>query len=154
MLHCGLHAINAILQKVKKVPYTSIELDHITQEVHRRETHLCPEGTDTVPQREGNYPLESLLVALRRQNMRATFEKVHSLSRGGHVIIPRNVVGFLLGTGNHYLAVVRTRPTERGASHWELVDNGNVIGGIHASPFTIIQDLQPVAILRVVLCPS
>ena len=153
MLHCGLHAINAILLKIKKVPYTSIELDHITHEVHRRETQLCPQAKDTVPQQEGNYPLESLLVALRRQNLCAIFEKARSLDRGGHIIIPKNVVGFLLGTGNHYLAIVRTRPKERAASHWELVDNGNVIGDPHASPFTIIQDLQPVAVLRVISCP-
>ena len=150
MLHCGLHAINAILQNLRKTPYTSPELDAITREVHKKEVALCAEGLDTEPEVEGNYPLESLLVALKRQNLQGVYEKSQNSTRARHVIIPRDVVGFLLGTGSHYLALVRTRSTTKGPSRWELVDNGNVVSIHTVSPFSVIQELQPRAVLRVV----
>jgi hypothetical protein len=90
------------------------------------------------------------LVALKRQNLQGVYEKSQNSTRARHVIIPRDVVGFLLGTGSHYLALVRTRSTTKGPSRWELVDNGNVVSIHTVSPFSVIQELQPRAVLRVV----
>jgi hypothetical protein len=113
-LRCGLHAVNAILRAVPGARLCDAdELDHITVELHRRETTLCPEARDTVPDGEGNYPVEALFVALRRRRLHAAYTR-HTQRVESH-----HTVGFLLGTGSHYVAVVRD-----GRGAWRLYDNG------------------------------
>jgi hypothetical protein len=148
MLHCGLHAVNALLNSVRLPPYHHTDLDAITAHVHARERELCPDGTDTVPQAAGNYPLETLLVALRRQGLRGEFEKPPPRARR-FTIIPRTVVGFLLGTGDHYLAVTRGS----GSEHWRLVDNGRVVDTDPRSPYALIarMSVPPRVVLHVVM---
>ena len=152
MLHCGLHAINAILAPLRKTLYSSEELDDMTVRVHHDECSICTDGTDTVPQVEGNYPLETLLRALHAHHLMVQFEKPQHLVKGRTVLVPRNVVGFLIGTGTHYLARVRKHKSPDG-TRWQLVHNGVVVKDTGGAPFTVIQDLQPRAVLRVMVPP-
>lgn len=116
MLHCGLHAINAILEHHNLPLYTADQLDDLTQEVHRRERDVCPSGTDLVPHPEGYYPLETLILAMRNRRFRVAFVNGE---RPGSAF--QAAAGYVIGTGHHYLAV---RPS-RGDRGWELVDNGH-----------------------------
>lgn len=124
------HAINSILSQNGSRIYTHRELDRITEHVHDRERALCPDATDTAPQPEGNYPLETLLVALRRRQFAAEYERFARPRIVRHTVLPRSVVGFLIGTGDHYLAIAR-----RG-SHWILYDNG-VVTDRHRTVFPV-----------------
>ena len=147
MLHCGLHAVNAILQSLRHAPYTATEMDAITRRVHQREQELCPDGRDTEPQECGNYPLETLIVVLRLHNLSTEFEKPLAIIRN-HFIVPRNVVGFLLGTGDHYVSIVRGSTEER----WRLIDNGRLVDTDARSPFSLIARMAvpPRVVLRVI----
>ena len=139
-LRCGLHAVNAILTAAGGPSIRTCdaaELDAITAELHRRERALCPEGRDTAPDPEGNYPVETLFVALRRRGLRSSYE------RRVRELVPRTVVGYLLGTGSHYLALVRTR------HNWQLFDDG--VPKVSAErPTTIVNSVSGVcAVVRV-----
>ena len=150
MLHCGLHAVNAILRPLRRPLYSSEDLDDMTVGVHNDERRICTDETDTIPQVEGNYPLETLLRALHAHQLSVQFEKAQHLVPGRTVIVPRNVVGFLIGTGTHYLALVRRHKSPDG-TRWQLVDNGVVVRDTGGAPFTVIQDLRPRAVLRVMV---
>jgi hypothetical protein len=146
MLHCGLHAVNALLGSLRRRPYLSSELDSITCRIHRKELEICPDGTDTIPQESGNYPLETLLVALRLQHLNAEFEKPLPESRR-HIIISRTIVGYLIGTGDHYVSIVRGL----GAERWRLFDNGRVVDTDPRSPFALMarMTVRPRVVLHV-----
>lgn len=120
-LRCGLHAVNALLRAAGRSPVVAADLDAITARLHARERAVCPEGRDTAPDPEGNYPIETLIVALRRAGIRATYVRP---TRGLATRTPARtrtpVVGFLVGTGGHYVAVVR----DDAHSPWRVVDNG------------------------------
>ena len=148
MLHCGLHAINAVLESIQECPYGSEELDAITRGIHHREKQLCPEAVDTVPQVEGNYPVETLLVAMRLRGLSGAYERPR---KERYVTIHRRVVGFLIGTGNHYVAVTRTR----GPGRWQLVDNGRTVDHDPKSPYALIGRMSatPCAIIRITEMP-
>ena len=126
----------------------SEDLDDMTVRVHNDERSLCTDGTDTIPQAEGNYPLETLIRALHAHRLTVQFEKPQHFVKGRAVIVPRNVVAFLIGTGTHYLALVRRCKSSDG-THWQLVDNGVVVSDTGGAPFVVIQGLQPRAVLRV-----
>lgn len=135
-----------------------MDLDRITEQVHQRERALCPDATDTAPQPEGNYPLETLLVALRRRHFAAEYERPGRSRVVRHTVLPRVVVGFLIGTGDHYLAIARS------GCHWLLYDNGRVVDrhralNVHLrpahdpiSPHALVDRLHtpPRALLRVI----
>ena len=143
MLHCGLYAINAILDSIQLCPYRSEDLDAITRWIHCREKQLCPEAADTVPQVEGNYPVETLLVALRKRGLSGQYERPH---KERYVLIRRTVVGFLIGTGNHYVAVTRMRGP---GGRWRLVDNGRTTDQDPQSPYALIgrMSAKPCAVI-------
>lgn len=97
-LHCGLHALNALVAVDGGRPFRVSDLDRLTEWVHRRERTVCPEGVDTAPQPDGNYPLETLLVALRQRRYAPEFRR----GRGGEgASPPGRLLGYLVGTGRH-----------------------------------------------------
>jgi hypothetical protein len=118
-LHCGLHAVNAVLRAVGRRPYTAARLDDLTGALHARERRLCPTARDVAPDPRGNYPLETLLLALRRRGLCAEFVRA-PYDRGAPA--DRRAAGYLVGTGDHYTAVVR----DDRRSGWEHWDNGRV----------------------------
>ena len=111
MLHCGLHALvqsswscrpgfgdNAILLAIRKPPFQSQDLDEITTVLHKKEREWCSEGTDIEPQIEGNYPVETLLCALRMCNLLGEYERHQHWAHDRNALIQRGVVGFIVGT--------------------------------------------------------
>lgn len=79
-LHCGMHALNALLMSARTHPlYTAKELDGINRDLHALEQAWCPDGQDTVPQAEGNWPVDVLLVALRRRGLSGQFVRAPRL---------------------------------------------------------------------------
>jgi hypothetical protein len=117
-LHCGLHALNAVLRATGRPPYAAARLDHLTRILHAREVSLCPDGRDVAPDPRGNYPLETLLLALKRRGLRPEF--VRSPAADPRPVDHRRTVGYLVGTGDHYTAVVR----DARRTGWEWWDNG------------------------------
>ena len=56
------------------------------------------DGKDIEPQVEGNYPVETLLCALRMCNLVGEYEKHQHWIHDRHYMPRRGVVGFLVGT--------------------------------------------------------
>ena len=118
MLHCGLHAVNALLASDKRIrPATAAELDRINHRLHDLERAVHAEGEDLRPDARGNYPVEVLMQCLGRRGLSTQFVRHPNTAR-----IHRRTVGFLLATGDHYVAVVRERTTS--GDGWGLYDNG------------------------------
>jgi hypothetical protein len=118
-LHCGLHAVNALLRATGRAAYTAARLDHFTCVLHDRERSVCPDGRDVAPDPRGNYPLETLLLALKRRGLRAEFVRLPVLHRAAE----RRAAGYLVGTGDHYVAVVR----DARRVGWEMWDNAAMV---------------------------
>lgn len=133
---CGLYALNALLDAARRQTtaaasdgdddafqtlFTREELDLLTEEVHRAERALCPEAVDTAPDAAGgNYPLEVLLRALQRRGLCAAF--LPAVTRGAHEAEEgAAAVGYLIGTGRHYMALVRSGDL---LPDWVLMDDG------------------------------
>lgn len=145
---CGLYALNALLLAADRAadPYTQNDLDRLNAEVHRRERELCAEAGDTAPDRAGgNYPLEVLLLALQRRGLRASFHHRHRCRPTMVADRGRAAVGYLVGNGRHYVAVVRaagtagwtTPPTadaDDAGRRWVVVDDGTVRGSAADPP--------------------
>lgn len=147
-LRCGLRAVNALLDAAHRPLLEAAQLDDLTTALHERERAICPQGTDTAPHPEGNYPVETLILGLRSAGLRARYvhrRRAHRRVAAG-VDRPSRTVGYLVGTGGHYVAVVRDRPG------WRLVDNGVTVDRDRgASPKPLLRRLgRPVAaVLRV-----
>ena len=114
--------------------YDQETLDKLQAEVHRDEVQVCPEGRtgpllvvkkkrgntpnrDAVPAATGGYyTADTLVVALQRHELVVTFGTPSSVPPVHHL------VGCIVGTGDHYVAVVRC-PKHNGRV-WMVVDNG------------------------------
>ena len=155
-LRCGLYAVNALLRHLKAAaPADADELDGLTADLHSRERAVCPEGEDLRPDvqptttsawsvapKEGNYPVETLMVALTRRGLRCAFVQTVPPAP------PRGTVGYLLATGTHYLSVVRQPGRE-----WELINNGSVTDRDAHAPGSLVRRnrIRPRAVLQVTM---
>ena len=104
-------------------PVTAAELDSINRDLHDREKEVYGEGEDLLQvDPRGNYPVEVLMAALRRRGYATGYIRPRSATTTADVE-RRSVVGYLLGTGDHYLALVRDRD-RASARPWALYSNG------------------------------
>jgi hypothetical protein len=144
-LRCGLYAVNALLRHLKTAsPVDAAELDDLTVDLHSRERAVCPDGTDLVPDREGNYPVETLMLALAQRGLHCAFVRTVPPAP------PRGTVGYLLATGSHYLSVVRQPGRD-----WQLVNNGDVTDTDAHHPGLIVRrnHIRARAVLQVTVKP-
>ena len=157
MYQCGLRAVNSLLHRCRREPFQETEINDINRVVHARELELCSDGVDTLPDPEGNYPLEVLIVALRRRGLATSI--VHPRYYGEAAqhrhrrLVMGDVVGFLVGTGNHYFSIVRgrdlctwlkeddDRPRETHPPAIAMSHHRN--GCAHGSPYAMIGELKP-----------
>ena len=125
-MHCGQHAINEIMQRHDRSVYSVSDLDALTVEVHELERARCPDGRDTESHPDGYYPVETLLLAMRRKGLRSRFLRTTaSVASGEYVKAPD---GYLVGTGNHYVAIVPGRE-----DNFELWDGGQRVRSAHSA---------------------
>lgn len=155
-LRCGLHAVNAVCAAHSRVPSVDAdELDAHTVALHAREREVHPDGCDNAPHPDGYYPVEALMMALRRRHLRVRFVRHAARHLQGHhhtaaaaaeaFAVGPNVLGYIAATGGHYVAVVRA-PTG-----WRLIDNGTETARTDAaSPLRLLAAVAGVcAVLRV-----
>lgn len=143
---CGWYALNALLGPEDAYPLE--ELRAVNRAVHRLECSVCPGGRDTAPEASGNFPIDVLIAALERRGRKT--EHVHPRRRLP-APLPRDVSGYLIGTGEHYVAVVRDpKASATPVSVWSLVDDGRVHQKAH-SPAHLVSSsgAQPRVVLRV-----
>ena len=106
-------------------------MDELTQQLHEQERTLCPDGRDLVPEVDGNYPIETLIRALRHRRLTVVFDRLRRL------LPVRRTVGYLLGTGDHYVVILYR------AGVWALVDDGRVVDTDRKSPHNFPGDVFP-----------
>ena len=126
MLHCGLHAINALLLTANYPSESAETLDKITSRIYQTEREICSDGIDTKPDARGNYPIETLLFVLNQAGLKFKF-----IVMGQSFQIPQRTIGFLIATGNHYAAIVQHKNKDQ----WRIIDNGNVVAHFHRTEF-------------------
>lgn len=149
MLLCGWYALNALLGPDDA--FTLEELRAVNRAIHRHERAICPDGCDTAPEASGNFPIDVLIAALELRGRRT--EHVHPRRRLP-APLPREVIGYLVGTGVHYVAIVRDVRAAPSLSVWMLVDDGHVRLKAH-SPAHLVSKMTtgaappPRAVLRV-----
>ena len=136
--------MNAVLDRGGRDRFDATEMDALNRDVFSIERELCLEGSDTKPDPEGNDPIDVLLLALQSRGMATSFVHPRYFSTDAMQRNPRpvsaDVVGYLVGTGTHYLAVVRDRvraPFSGIAGTWAVNQR------THGTPLTTIAREMP-----------